>query len=338
MTVVPHAVTADREMVEAAMRAAVERLDPRMRRVAAYHFGWVEADGSPPAGPAGGKALRPALALLSGRAAGVGPARAVPAAVAVEFVHAFSLLHDDVMDDDRMRRHRPAAWTVFGVPAAILAGDALLALAEEVLLDRATAGAHRAARCIASTTRKLIAGQALDLGFETRSDVSLDECTVMSMDKTAALFACSCAIGAVLAEAPNRLALALSGFGEDLGLAFQLVDDLLGIWGRPEVTGKPVLNDLRSRKKSLPVTAALGAGTPASARLAELYSRPEPLTEDQLVLAAALIEEAGGRAWAEQAADARVDSAAARLEDAGIPDGVREEFLAVARFVTARDY
>ncbi|NUR62579.1 MAG: polyprenyl synthetase family protein, partial [Catenulispora sp.] len=121
MTVVPHAVTADREMVEAAMRAAIERLDPRTRRVAAYHFGWVEADGSPVAGRAGGKALRPAMALLSGRAAGVGTPRVLPAAVAVEFVHAFSLLHDDVMDDDRMRRHRPAAWTVFGVPAAILA-------------------------------------------------------------------------------------------------------------------------------------------------------------------------------------------------------------------------
>ena len=337
MTVVPHAVTAGREMVEEAMRAAVERLDPRMRRVAAYHFGWVEADGSPTAGPPGGKALRPAMALLSGRAAGAETARVVPAAVAVEFVHAFSLLHDDVMDNDRMRRHRPAAWTVFGVPAAILAGDALLALAEEVLLDRGTTGAHRAARCIAATTRRLIAGQALDLGFETRSDVSLDECTVMSMDKTAALFACSCSIGAVLAEAPNRLALALSGFGEDLGVAFQLVDDLLGIWGRPEVTGKPVLNDLRSRKKSLPVTAALGAGTPASARLAELYARPDPLTEDELVAAAALIEEAGGRAWAESAADARLAAAEARLAAADIPDDVRAEFLAIGRFVTDRD-
>jgi geranylgeranyl diphosphate synthase type I len=242
------------------------------------------------------------------------------------------------MDNDRMRRHRPAAWTVFGVPAAILAGDALLALAEEVLLDRGTRGAHLAARCIAATTRHLIAGQALDLGFETRSDVSLDECTVMSMDKTSALFACSCAIGAVLAEAPSRLAAALSGFGADLGLAFQLVDDLLGIWGRPEVTGKPVLNDLRSRKKSLPVTAALGAGTPASVRLAELYAQPEPLSEDQLVRAAALIEEAGGRHWAETTADARIVAAEARLVAADIPAGVRDEFLTIAHFVTVRDY
>jgi geranylgeranyl diphosphate synthase, type I len=157
------------------------------------------------------------------------------------------------------------------------------------------------------------------------------------MDKTAALSACSCSIGAVLAEAPNRLALALSGFGEDLGMAFQLVDDVLGIWGRPEVTGKPVLNDLRSRKKSLPVTAALGSGTPAAARLALLYTQDEPLTEPQLVQAAALIEEAGGRAWAESAADARIAAAEARLATADIPGDVREEFLAVARFVIHRE-
>jgi geranylgeranyl diphosphate synthase, type I len=335
LTVIPHAVTAGREVVDEAMRAAVERLDPRMRRVCAYHFGWVDADGAPTI--AGGKALRPALALLSGRAAGADTASTVPAAVAVEFVHAFSLLHDDVMDNDRMRRHRPSAWTVFGVPAAILAGDALLALAEEVLLDLGTAGSARAARCLASTTRRLIAGQALDLGFESRQDVTLEECTVMSLDKTSALFACACTLGAVLCEAPTRLALALAGFGSDLGLAFQLVDDLLGIWGRTEVTGKPVLSDLRSRKKSLPVTAALNAGTPASRRLAALYAQPDPLSEAQLVEAAALVEEAGGRAWAEATADKRIASAEAQLATAEVPVAVREEFMAVARFVTARD-
>jgi geranylgeranyl diphosphate synthase type I len=335
MTTVPQAVTGGRELVDGAMRAALERLDPRTRRVAAYHFGWINADGSP--ATAGGKALRPALALLSGRAAGAAVTATLPAAVAVEFVHAFSLLHDDIMDNDRMRRHRPAAWTVFGVPDAILAGDALLALAEEVLLDEDTLGSQRAARCVATATRRLIAGQALDLGFERRQDVTLNECQVMSMGKTAALFACSCVIGAVLCEAPTRLTKALSGFGSDLGLAFQLVDDLLGIWGTPEVTGKPVLNDLRSRKKSLPVTAALGSGTAASARLAVLLAQEEPLSEEQLVEAAGLVDEAGGRNWAETAADKRIASAEAQLMNADIPGDVRAEFLDIARFVTARD-
>ena len=336
MTAVPQAVTGGRELFDRAMRAAVERLDPRMRRVAAYHFGWIDADGSPTT--AGGKALRPALALLSGRAAGATAAETLPAAVAVELVHAFSLLHDDIMDGDRMRRHRPTAWTVFGVPDSILAGDALLALAEEVLLDLDTPGSQRAALRIAEATRKLIAGQALDLGFERRQDVTLNECQVMSMGKTAALFACSCEIGAVLHGGPEPLTRALAGFGSDLGLAFQLVDDLLGIWGAPEVTGKPVLNDLRSRKKSLPVTAALGAGTAAAARLAALLAQSAPLSEEQLVETAGLIEEAGGRAWAETTADRRIASAEARLAEADMPAEVREEFLDIARYVTARDY
>jgi geranylgeranyl diphosphate synthase type I len=336
MTAVPQAVTGGRELVDGAMRAAVERLDPRMRRVAAYHFGWIDADGSP--ATAGGKALRPALALLSGRAAGAAVVPTLPAAVAVEMVHAFSLLHDDIMDGDRMRRHRPTAWTVFGVPDAILAGDALLALAEEVLLEQDTPGSQRAARRVAEATRHLIAGQALDLGFERRQDVTLNECQVMAMGKTAALFACSCEIGAVLCDAPIRLTRALSGFGSDLGLAFQLVDDLLGIWGSPEVTGKPVLNDLRSRKKSLPVTAALNAGTAASARLAVLLAQSAPLSEEQLVEAAGLVEEAGGREWAETKADSRVASAEARLASADLPAEVHAEFLAIAQYVTARDY
>ena len=111
------------------------RLSPDVRAVAAYHLGLADADGTPSAAVPSGKALRPALALLSARAAGASPERGVPAAVAVELVHNFSLLHDDIMDGDTERRHRPTAWTVYGVGAAILAGDALLALAQDILLE-----------------------------------------------------------------------------------------------------------------------------------------------------------------------------------------------------------
>ena len=235
---IPHAVTlAGRELVEPATAGRRRPARPADRAaVAAYHFGWVDADGPAPTRPAGGKALRPALALLSARAAGADTARGrLPAAVAVELVHNFSLLHDDIMDGDRMRRHRPAAWTVFGVPAAILAGDALLALAVEVLLDRRHR--RRAPRRPAAWPRppgELIAGQAARPGLRDRAPTSaLEECLAMATDKTGALMACACAIGAVLAGRPNRLARRCAAFGEDLGLAFQLVDDLLGIWGEP---------------------------------------------------------------------------------------------------------
>ncbi|WP_395107975.1 polyprenyl synthetase family protein [Actinomadura sp. SCN-SB] len=336
MTSVPVAISEGRALVDEAMRAAVDRLDPLTRRVGAYHLGWIDTDGRPAEG--GGKALRPALSLLSARAAGAAPEAALPGAVAVELVHAFSLLHDDIMDGDRTRRHRPAAWTVFGSSAAILGGDALLSLAAELLLDEQTRGAHWAARCLTAATRRLIAGQALDLDFEDRTDVSLDEVLTMSSDKTAALLACSCAVGAMLGEGPPALISELTAFGSELGVAFQLMDDILGIWGSPRVTGKPVLSDLRARKKSLPVVSALTAGTAASARLADLYARPEQHSEAELREMARLIEEAGGRAWAEAEAAQRLAQAERHLKDAEMKDEVRAEFLDIARFVLARDH
>ncbi|WP_242906563.1 polyprenyl synthetase family protein [Actinomadura terrae] len=337
MTTVPVSMTDVRELVDGALRAAVGRLDPHTYRVAAYHLGWADAEGRPRKEPAG-KALRPALALLSARAAGAPPESALPGAVAVELTHAFSLLHDDIMDGDRTRRHRPAAWAVYGEPAAILAGDALLALAGEVLLEAPGQGSARAARSLAVATRHLIAGQSLDLSFETRHKITLEECQAMAAGKTAALLACSCSIGAVLDGAPERLATALEGFGADLGVAFQLVDDLLGIWGDPAATGKPALSDLRSRKMSLPVVAALNSGTAASAELAELYARPEPPGEDELAEAARLVDLAGGRAWARAEAARRVERAGEQLTGAGVPTPVRTEFLRVADFVTHRDH
>ncbi|MEU5994306.1 polyprenyl synthetase family protein [Spirillospora sp. NPDC047418] len=336
MTAVPVSMTDVRELVDGALRAAVGRLDPRTYRVAAYHLGWADEEGHPRKAPVG-KALRPALALLSARAAVAPPESALPGAVAVELTHAFSLLHDDIMDGDRTRRHRPAAWTVFGEPSAILAGDALLALAGEVLLEAPGQGSAKAARALSTATRRLIAGQSLDMDFETRRQIGVDECVAMASDKTAALLACSCSIGAVLDGAPESLSDALEAFGTELGVAFQLVDDLLGIWGDPATTGKPAMSDLRSRKMSLPVVAALNAGTPEAARLAELYARSEP-SEDDLAETAALVEAAGGRAWAELEAESRIQLAAEALLAARVPDSVRAEFLRIADFVTRRDH
>jgi geranylgeranyl diphosphate synthase type I len=336
MTAVPISLTSVRELVDGALRAAVGRLDPCTYRVAAYHLGWTDEEGRPRTGPAG-KTLRPALALLSARAACAPAESALPGAVAVELVHAFSLLHDDIMDRDRTRRHRPSAWTIFGEPAAILAGDALLALAVEVLLEAPGQGSARAARALAAATRRLIAGQALDMDFETRGHISVDECVSMASGKTAALLECSCSIGAVLDGAPDPLPAALEAFGADLGIAFQLVDDLLGIWGDPATTGKPALSDVRSRKMSLPVVAALNDDGPEAARLADLYGRAD-LSEDDLHEVAALIEAAGGRAWAELEAESRIQRAAEHLVTARIPEPVRAEFLRVADFVTRRDH
>jgi len=327
------------------LREAVARLAPPMDKVSAYHFGWIDADGKPAAGD-GGKAVRPALALLSAQAAGAPAETGIPGGVAVELVHNFSLLHDDLMDGDEQRRHRATVWTVFGPAQAILVGDAMFALANEVLLEAAEDGrakpadAGRAVRRLTTSIRKLIDGQAQDLSFEHRDRVSVEECLEMEGNKTGALLAASASVGAVLAGIDDDKADALERYGYHLGLAFQAVDDVLGIWGATEVTGKPHWGDLRQRKKSLPVSAALAEGGPASRKLAELLADQDGRgdeDEEQLAERARLIVEAGGRDWTQAEARRQHATALAALDEVGMPPSVREQFAALAEFVVVRE-
>jgi geranylgeranyl diphosphate synthase type I len=358
------------------LRASIRRLEPSIARVAAYHLGWVDVEGRPVAGN-GGKAIRPALAVLSAEAVGSDAEVALPGAVAVELVHNFSLLHDDLMDGDEERRHRPTSWKVFGPAMAILAGDALLALAEDVLLEAPAETGPRAARHLTEATDRLITGQAEDLSFEGRLDVSVHECLTMAGNKTGALLACSASIGSVLAGAPTEATEALSGFGHHLGLAFQAVDDLLGIWGEPGVTGKPAWSDLRQRKKSVPVAHALSSGGRVAERLAGLLGEPggvrgtpggfagesggvrgtqggfpggsgrpagaraaeggPRLSDEDLALAAKLVQEAGGRDWTMAEAERQLGLALERLDSVAAPERTRDELVGLARFVTTRE-
>jgi len=325
-----------REAFEPALRDAVDRLDPESRRLARYHFGWTDADGRPTSDNAG-KAVRPAFALLSAQAAGAAWQLGAPGAVAVELVHNFSLLHDDLMDGDVERRHRTTVWALAGAPAAILCGDAMLALATQVLLDVGTLDAIEAARLLAAATQELIRGQHDDLAFESRADVSVDECLSMAGGKTGSLLACAASIGAVLAGAPQRTISALSTYGAELGLAFQLVDDLLGIWGDPRATGKPVGSDLRARKKSLPITWATTHGGAAGRELAAWLATTGPDSESEIAAAAALVESAGGRAWAAEEARRRLSLGEAALRSADLDADARDELVALGRFIVTRE-
>lgn len=329
------ALDRSREVVLPAMRAAVATLDPTSRGVTSYHLGWTDADGAPCTGD-GGKALRPALALLSAELAGAAAEVAIPGAVAVELVHNFSLLHDDVMDRDTQRRHRATVWSLWGVPCAILTGDALLVLAQQVLLDSGSRDAPAAARLLMSATQELIGGQVQDLAFESRTRVSVQECLRMAAGKTGALLSASASIGAVLAGASREVVTALASYGQHLGAAFQLVDDLLGIWGDPTVTGKPVLSDLRSRKKTLPVSWALAGGDPAAHELAAWY-RGSTVDEDGLRRAAELVEAGGGRAWATGEAQRRMQAAERALDTVVLPARPRQELLALGQCIAVRE-
>ncbi|WP_062213268.1 polyprenyl synthetase family protein [Streptomyces sp. NBRC 109706] len=341
--IVPDLLERSRALVTPALRVAVDRLASPMDTVAAYHFGWIDAAGRPSEGDSG-KAVRPALALLSAEAAGADPAVGVPGAVAVELVHNFSLLHDDLMDGDEQRRHRDTVWKVHGPSQAILVGDALFALASEIILEGTDVNAVRAARRLAVASRQLIDGQAQDIAFEHREQVTVDECLAMEGNKTGALLACAASIGAVLGGADDRTADALDSFGRHLGLAFQAVDDLLGIWGDPNSTGKLTWSDLRQRKKSLPVVAAMAAEGPAARRLTALLMADakksqrefEDFDEGEFAARAELIEEAGGRRWTADEARRQYDIAVDALADVPLPDPTRDELLALADFVVIR--
>ncbi|MFC7840995.1 family 2 encapsulin nanocompartment cargo protein polyprenyl transferase [Streptomyces sp. NPDC057382] len=326
-----------RAEVDPVLRAALGTLPAPMRRVALYHFGWEQADGSPADG-ASGKAIRPALVLAAASALGGPEARAgaAAAAAAVELVHNFTLLHDDVMDRDATRRHRPTAWSVFGDADAILAGDALHALALRLLAEDPHPVARAAAARLADCVIELCAGQHADTALEgsVPGEVTLAEVLAMAEAKTGALLGSACAIGGLYAGASDDEVAALDAFGREAGLAFQLIDDIIGIWGDPRRTGKPVGADLAARKKSLPVVAAFVSGTPASAELAELYARPSE--KEDLDHIAATVERAGGRDWAQiQAAD-RMARAMQQLSRA-VPDPeAAGGLLALAEFVTRR--
>ncbi|MGW1543136.1 family 2 encapsulin nanocompartment cargo protein polyprenyl transferase [Streptomyces sp. NPDC002309] len=326
-----------RASVDPELHSAIDSLPAAMRRVARYHFGWEHADGRPASGNAG-KAIRPALVLAAASALGGSPAQesAVRAAAAVELAHNFTLLHDDVMDRDTTRRHRPTAWTVFGSNDAILAGDALHALALRLLAEDPHPASSAASARLASCVVELCEGQQIDTAMERRgpSEVTLDEVLAMAEAKTGALLGCACAVGGLYAGASSADVEALDAFGRQAGLAFQLIDDVIGIWGDPSRTGKPAGADLAARKKSLPVVAALASGTPAAVELAELYEAPyEGGDLEPTVLA---VERAGGRDWAQVQASERMARAMQELARA-IPDPEEAGgLLALAEFVTRR--
>ncbi|MGR4881143.1 polyprenyl synthetase family protein [Streptomyces sp. LARHCF249] len=321
-----------RAAVEPLLRAAVRSLPGGVRAVSEYHLGWRDPTGAPAAAGAG-KAIRPALVLAAARAVGGREQDALGAAAATELVHNFTLLHDDVIDRDPTRRHRPTAWTVFGSAQAIVAGDAMASLAVRLVADRADA-VVRLSDCVV----ELCEGQYEDCSFEARAAVTLAEVMAMAEAKTGALLGSACALGGLYGGAAPQVTAALDAFGRGIGIGFQLIDDLLGIWGDPQLTGKPVGADLASRKKSLPVVAALLSGTDAGAELAALYDGTRPLGEAGIARATTLVEAAGGRDWAQHEASVRAAGALECLAEA-VPDpAATAELVSLCELITRREH
>ncbi|MFF8383977.1 polyprenyl synthetase family protein [Streptomyces kanasensis] len=342
-----------RALVRPALADAVGGLHPWTGEMAAFSLGWSDVAGTPDPGASEGKGVRQALAVLGAEAAGADGRVAVAGAVAVELVHAFSLLHDDIMDGDAMRRQRETVWKAYGTGPAVLAGDALFALAVQSLAEAPGEHTRAAVRRLCDTLTDLVRGQAEDLCFEDRpwtgrDAVRPDEYRAMAEHKTGALLGCAAALGALLGGAPEATVTALDRAGRHLGVAFQAVDDLLGIWGDPAVTGKPVHGDLRRRKKTYPVLSALTAGGPAARELAALLETPGDDTagdgpdaagthgDGTAARAAALVDRAGGRAATLEEARHHLAAARACLHDASLAPGAARDLDALVAFLLHR--
>jgi geranylgeranyl diphosphate synthase type I len=331
-----------RRMVLPALRDTVDRLPVDVRRMASFAFGWSDAAGAVRS-QGMGKGLRPALTMLSAEAVGGSAEDAVAGAVAVELVHAFSLIHDDIMDGDELRRHQETLWKAFGVGPAMLAGDALLSLAFATVSGTAAA---EAAAMLSTALIELVDGQSQDIAFEDRpwtgaDAVTVDDYTKMAANKTGSLLACSAGLGALFGGGSLTATAAFATAGGRLGQGFQAIDDLLGIWGDPAVTGKPVFSDLRRRKKTLPVVFALGVDeavhAPALAGL--LDAAPDTADPDLAVRQAAdLIARVGGRSFTEGQAETQLGEALEVIDAVAVNRGAAAELTELAHFIADRSH
>jgi len=304
---------------------------PALSEMVEYHFGWHD-----PGSQSGGKRVRPLLTLLCCAAAGGNWQEALPAAAAVELIHNFSLVHDDIEDRSASRRGRETLWHRWGIAQAINTGDAMFVLAFRTC-DRLLANGLPAQRVLEVLTHlsgaclQLTIGQHSDLRFEAEDRVTEEEYQAMIDGKTSSLLAAACAIGALVAGVPESLVQAYDAFGRHLGLGFQMLDDILGIWGRPEETGKPVRDDLRLRKKSLPVLVGLRTSPEFAAWWAR-GSRGEQELEEM----AAILESCGALTHSREAVRSHTDLALAHLMEAMPLQPAADELRNLAQRLVSR--
>ncbi len=342
-----------REVVEGELAQAVpgisdEAGDSALNTLMRYHLGWADPDGQPASTPSSqGKALRPTLCMFACEALSGDPARAAPAAAALELIHNFSLLHDDIQDQDLERRHQATAWSLWGIPKALVGGDAMQSLGDLCLLKtglrccRPGVAPHVAlqvSEILTESYLEMIEGQCLDLGFESRTDITTGDYLHMIAGKTGALIRSALHIGALLATEDREKTQAFAGFGSHLGRAFQIRDDYLGIWGDQGTTGKSTGNDIRRRKKSFPVVYAFEHASGASRdELLRIYGR-EDLEDADVEQVMAILDELDTAGHSDLVVQDSARAAVQALAGVSLPPWVRAEVEELVDFLARRLY
>jgi len=332
------------DRIDDALRAELVGLEPDIYDIHRYYMGWQEIDGSD-SNSTGGKRMRPTLSLLAADAVGGDLGRATPIAVALEYVHNFSLIHDDLEDMDRVRHHRPTVWAVWGEPAAIVSGNAMLKIADTAAWKLRSVGveesvALEAEAVLTSHYLKMMEGQYLDISFETEESVSVDQYLDMIERKTGALIEASIYLGGLVAprSGPDRQkATALKAIGHDLGRIFQIRDDVLGVWGGVE-TGKPVGADIKRKKKALPAVHALSTSTGARAdRLKEIFRNEGDLETEDVHVVLEVMEDLGTQAYCQSMAEKHWVECKQMIESIELSGSTAAEFAELGEFLLVRE-
>lgn len=328
-----------RDSVQAELKEIVNRSPPSLRNILRYHMGWVDERGYPCQGKSG-KFIRSILHLLSCRAVGGDPAQVLPSAAAAEFVHNFSLIHDDIQDGSYERHGRPTVWRLWGKSQAINIGDLMFLLASLALVKLKENGIASEEivycfRFLSEACEELCEGQYLDIEYENRIDIAVEDYLNMIRKKTAALIAASTSLGAYLGKGGEKT-LYFHQFGEALGMAYQIRDDILGIWGMKESTGKSIEEDIRQRKKTLPIVYALRESKD-KAKLGRLYSQTH-IEDKDIPVVVGILNQSGARDYAQNLAEQYYHQALERLEAGGVEKDRQAPLKELAHFLVQRNY
>ena len=336
------ALQAEIEAEMYAIRASQREVAPLLWQMIDHHFGWQEQSGAVN-GSSSGKKVRPVLMALVAQAIGGSYRQVLPAGAALELLHNFTLIHDDVMDRSPTRRHRPTVWTIWGATQAINAGDALYALANLAMarLVERDVPAPRVVRACYTLSQACLwtaEGQVLDIAFTERPLVTTDEYMTMVEHKTGKLLEAATRLGALLSTDDEHVIEAYGRFGRHLGIAFQIRDDYLGLWGKADETGKPIAEDIYEKKKSYPVLVALERADEADrATLQRLYAQ-ETLDDADVQTVLAILEHVDAITQTGRVAEAHYMAALEHLENTGIDNPTQEQIRRLAAFLILRDY
>ena len=328
--------------LEEELKRTIDRASLPLYDMMRYHLGWVDEFGKPSAGMAG-KRLRPCFCLQACQTVGGDWKKALPAATGIELIHNFSLIHDDIQDASTERRGRATVWYIWGQPQAINVGDGMHVLAKQSLLRLLDVGVDgvkvvKACSLLEEACIRLCEGQYLDMSYETRLDIGVNDYLKMISGKTAALIRCSLEIGALIGTNDAAKISCLSNFGYSIGMLFQIHDDVLGIWGDVDKTGKPNTSDIEMKKKTLPVVYALENAKGDDAHsLFSIYQK-DKLESSDIEEVLNMLNRLNVRDYAQNMTDKYYSEALSALQEADIPQHSRDEFKSIADFLLKREH